>query len=156
MKKLPFFAIIFFFLVTNCKNTKNTSLLINKVDEIRAYRISIYINYFGDVPCKDIKTKRDVNIVKITDKEKIRDFIGVFEDTNNFIVDSTQKSIDARILFEYMQNGVVIETICWSKFGLIYRNGNFLQGNSEVNKYLENQSLIYPFTVKLKKGYEKR
>lgn len=151
MKKLHFCAIIFFFLVTNCKSTKNTSFLINKVDEIRAYRISIYTSYLVNVPCKDIKTKRDVNTVKITDKDKIRDFIEVFENINNFEVDTIQKSIDARILFEYIQNGVVIETICWSKFGLIYRNGNFLQGNTKVNKYLEEQKLIYPFTVKLKK-----
>ena len=129
------------FLLVGCATVKNTHT--KMPDEIHIYKLPQLNSYIVGVKCEKLKTYRGVSKIVLTEKKEIYELYSLFEDPNHFIEDTSFHEIDARILIEYVTEGQIIKSICWSNTRQIQKDGGVFLYKKEVEDYLLSKKLIF-------------
>lgn len=135
------------FLIFGCSTMSHKDNKPDYPDEIVIYKIPQFTNYLVGVKCAEVKSRGGTSALIITDKKEIGIFYSLFEDAQNFVVDTFVTSIDSRILFEYRKKGKPIKNVCWANVKRIQKDGAIYTYNKAIEDYLLSKKLIIVFTT---------
>ena len=138
------FTLCLVLLLVGCATVRNSHARIP--DEIHIYKLPQLNSYIVGVKCEKLKTYRGVSKIVLTEKKEIRELYSLFEDPRHFIEDSSSHEIDTRILIEYVTDGQIMKSICWSNTRQIQKDGGVFLYTKEIEDYLLSKKLI--FTLK--------
>lgn len=104
-----------FLLLNSCAISRheNTS---NYPDEVDMYSIGVAAKYLVGIRCGDVQLRFDAKKNVVIIRDSIIDIFALLNDTANYSIDRTIKisNVDTRIEFDYLKNGSIFNTICFS------------------------------------------